>query len=390
MPEAVYLDYQSTTPCDERVVQAMLPYFTESFANAGSVTHSAGRDAAEVVEESRKSIATLIGAESRDLIFTASATEANNLAIKGLANHELNQRKKILVCVTDHASVLRPAEALEAKGFEVCKIKVKPDGGMDLEQLTQHLDTNTLLLSICQGNSEIGSLQDLKTLSGLCRKVGAYFHVDATQAILTEEVNVEDFGIDLLSMSGHKIYGPKGVGVLYRRRKQPRVRLCSELDGGEQEWGLRAGTLNIPGIVGFARACEIVMANRESERKQLKLRRDNLRDALLSELPEAWVNTGENGLVNNLSIGISGLDAQALLCDMPLVQCSKGSSCSLDISKPSHVLLNIGLDAKQADACLRFSVGRFTTETEIEFAIQEIIKAVKLNLNSYRMAEVVS
>ena len=371
--KSVYLDYQSTTPCDERVVEAMLPYFTDQFANSSSLTHAAGRANADIVEKARQTIAEFIGASSRDIIFTSSATEANNLALKGVAQHHGGERQKILVCKIDHPSVINPAKALKEAGFEVVFLNVDSSGQIEKDEFEALIDKNTLMLSVCHGNSEIGTLQDLNYLSNLCREYGAFFHVDATQAALTEILDVEQQKIDLLSMSAHKLYGPKGVGVLYRRRKQPRVRLQAQLNGGDQEWGLRAGTLNVPGIVGMAKACELIVESRDEERERLKALRDSLKEKLLALDSGMWINSGaESSLVHNLNVGFPGLDAQHLLCEIEQVQCSKGSSCSMDIAKPSHVLLGIGLNADQAEQCLRFSVGRMTTEADIDMAVEAI------------------
>lgn len=372
---AVYLDYQSTTPCDERVVQAMLPYFTSQFANPSSLTHAAGRDNAHAIEKARQTIADFIGAQPRDLIFTASATEANNLALKGVAHQNEGERNKILVCRIDHPSVLNPARELRETGYEVHFLPVDGKGKIIQTKLEELVDSKTLMLSVCHGNSEIGTLQDLTFLSSVCRKHGVLFHVDATQAAMTEKLDVETQQIDLLSLSAHKLYGPKGVGVLYRRRKQPRVRLQPLLSGGDQEWGIRAGTLNVPGIIGMAKACELIANSRDEERSRLKKLRDDFRSKLQQVDPSMWVNSGdEGGLVHNLNVGFPGLDAQALLCELEEIQCSKGSSCSLDISKPSHVLLGIGLNADQADQCLRFSVGRMTEMEDVDRAVSAIEK----------------
>jgi len=385
------MDYQSTTPCDPRVVKAMLPYFSEYFSNPSSLSHAAGRDMAAVVSHARANIASFINAEPRDLIFTASATEANNLALKGLIQVDKIPRRKVVVCGTDHPSVLKSAQSLNKQGYEVYFLKVDSMGQIDREDFEANLDEQTLLLSVCHGNSEIGSLQDLKYLSNHCRALGVFFHVDATQAALTEVLNVETQGIDLLSLSGHKLYGPKGIGVLYRRRKQPRVRMVSQLDGGDQEWGLRAGTLNVPAIVGMAKACELVQMNREQERVELKRLRDHLFARLEASIPGLWVNGGgEQALVNNLNIGIAGLDAQALLCEMKAVQCSLGSSCSVDLSKPSHVLLGLGLNAAAARSCLRLSVGRLTTEADIDFVSAKLVEGYLKCMTLSALQEVVS
>lgn len=372
---AVYLDYQSTTPCDERVVQAMLPYFSEHFANPGSLTHVAGRESADVVDQARQTIAEFIGAHSRDLIFTASATEANNLALKGVAKQAGEERNKLLVCQIDHPSVLNPARELKQSGFEVHFLRVDSSGRILEDEFERLVDEQTLLLSVCHGNSEIGTLQDLSYLGKMCRAKGVLFHVDASQSALTEKLNVEDLNIDLLSLSAHKLYGPKGVGVLYRRRKQPRVRLQPLLTGGDQEWGIRAGTLNVPGIVGLAKACELIGSQRTEECDRLKALRDEFKQGLQQLDSSMWVNSGgEHTLVHNLNVGFPGLDAQRLLCELEEIQCSKGSSCSLDISKPSHVLLGIGLSAEQADQCLRFSVGRMTQPEDVRQALAAIGK----------------
>jgi cysteine desulfurase len=373
--DAIYLDYQSTTPCDERVVQAMLPYFTNQFANPSSLTHAAGRKNAEVVDQARQIIADFIHAQPRDLIFTASATEANNLALKGVMGESQKDRDKLLVCQIDHPSVLNPARELRESGYQVHFLKVDPSGKILKRELEELIDENTKMLSICHGNSEIGSLQDLTYLAGLCREHGVLFHVDATQAALTERIDVEAQQIDLLSLSAHKLYGPKGVGLLYRRRKQPRVRLQALMRGGDQEWGLRAGTLNVPGIVGLAKACELITACRDEERARLEYLRNYLKQKLQQLDPDLWVNGGEEDrLPHNLNVGFPGLDAQRLLCEIEEIQCSKGSSCSLDIAKPSHVLLGIGLGAELADQCLRFSVGRMTLKEDLDRAVLAIEK----------------
>jgi len=375
----VYLDNQATTPCDPRVVQAMLPWFTERFGNPHSIEHELGREAADAVEAAREEVAVLIGAEPREVVFTSGATESNNLAIKGAARFAAragDPRRRIVTVATEHKCVLQSVADLADEGFEPVFLPVRPDGLLDPERLHAALAVPTLLVSVMAVNNEIGVVQDLATLAALARQAGALFHADAAQAAGKIALDVQALRLDLLSVSGHKIYGPKGVGALYVRRR-PRVRLAPLFSGGGQERGLRSGTLPAPLVVGLGEACRLACAEMASEAARI----GTLRDRLWQRLAEAIPGLGWNGsltarIPGNLNLTFPVGSATALMRACPDLCLSTGSACSAAAIEPSYVLTALGLEAAAAARTLRVGIGRFTTQDEIDVAAEALSAAV--------------
>jgi len=363
----IYLDNNATTPVDERVLDAMLPFFREHFGNASSSTHLYGWEAEAAVRQSRETLAAAIHAEPEEIIFTSGATEANNLAIKGVAESCLSKGRHIVTVATEHEAVLDPCNYLETLGFEITRLPVQPDGLIDLNGLEKAIRSDTLLVSIMAANNEIGVLQPLGAIGDICHRLGALFHTDAAQAIAKIPLDVNAMHIDLMSMTAHKIYGPKGIGALYVRRRNPRVQLAPQFHGGSQERGMRSGTLYVPQIVGFAKAVELGLAEQEREAERL----GNLRDRLwhlIQPCGDIYLNGHPTQrLPNNLNISVGGVDGQALLLGLqPHVAVSSGSACSSAKNSPSHVLRALGRSDDLAFASLRFGLGRFTTDEQIE------------------------
>jgi len=378
MKKPVYLDYQATTPCDPRVVEKMLPYFTEMFGNAHSVTHSFGWQAEEAVELAREQVADLIGADTKEVSFTSGATEANNLAIKGLAHFYGTKKNHIVTVATEHKCVLEAARRLEREGYEVTTLGVKPDGLLDLDLLETTITDRTLLVSVMGVNNEIGVIQPLAEIGALCRAKGAFFHSDGAQALGKIPIDVEAMNLDLLSLSGHKVYGPKGVGALYLRRKPRRVRLVAEMDGGGQERGVRSGTLPTPLIVGFGEACRLAKLEMAEEGKRLRLLRDKLYQGIAGRLDGVGLNGGaDKRIPGNLNLSFKWVEGDQLLRGLTDVAVSTGSACSAATLEPSYVLKALGLNSELAHASLRIGLGRFTSEEEVDFAIDAIVGAVQ-------------
>lgn len=375
----IYLDSLATTPVDPRVVEAMLPHFTEAFGNAASITHAHGWRASEAVEAARETIAALIGAEPREIIFASGATEAANLALKGFARaHATGKRRRIVTCTTEHHAVLDPLDALEREGWEVVRLPVAPDGTLDPADVQEALGDETLLVSIMHANNETGTIQDIAAIGALCEERGAVFHTDATQAVGKIPFDVRESHVHLANFSAHKLYGPKGVGALYVRRKGPRVRLRAEIEGGGHERGLRSGTLNVPGIVGFARALEIACAEREAEAARLAALRDRLRAGLFEHLDAIEENGAPNKrLPHALNVAIHYVDSAALLNELPELALSTGSACSSADPEPSHVLLAMGRSEEHARSSVRFGLHRFTREEEVNRALELVVGAVR-------------
>lgn len=372
----IYLDYQSTTPVDPRVLQAMLPFFAEKFGNPGSISHSFGHEASLAVENAREQVAHLIGAEGREIVFTSGATESNNLALKGAARFAAETRRHIVTLATEHKCVIESAKALEAEGFRVTFLPVEPSGLVDLDRLEAALDDDTFLVSVMAAHNEIGTLQPLAAIGALCRERGIYFHTDAAQAVGKIPLDVEALGIDLMSISGHKIYGPKGIGALYVRRR-PRVRLEPLLSGGGQERGFRSGTLPAPLCVGFGEASAVSGAEMAGEAERLLALRKHLEDGLKALLPDIRINGDRTRrLPGNLNIAFPGIDAEALMAALPELALSSGSACTSAEVEPSYVLRAIGLDEALARASLRIGLGRFTEAREVDYAAQAIADAV--------------
>lgn len=373
----VYLDYNSTTPCDPRVVEAMLPYFTAKFGNAASRSHARGWEAEEAVELAREQIAALIGAEPKEIVFTSGATEADNLAIKGVFEAYAAKGGHLITVRTEHKAVLDSCHHLERLGGEVTWLDVDDQGLIDLNELEAAIRPTTILIAVMFANNEIGVIQPIREISAIARRHGVLFFSDATQAVGKVPVDVNADGIDLMAFSAHKLYGPKGIGVLYVRRRGPRVRLIAQLDGGGHERGMRSGTLNVPAIVGFGKACVLCGQEMEADRLHVVPLRDRLEQALLT-LEGARVNgSREHRLPQVTNISFSGVDGDALLAGLGKnVALSSGSACTSASMEPSYVLKALGLEDRLAHASLRLGLGRFTTDEEVDYAIGEIRKTV--------------
>ncbi len=379
----VYLDNQATTPCDPRVVAAMLPFFTERFGNPHSVEHAMGRDAEAAAEAARAEVAALLGAEPREVVFTSGATEANNLGIKGAARHAVamgNPRRRIVTVATEHKCVLESVADLASEGFEPVFLPVQPDGLLDPAALESALAVPTLLVSVMAVNNETGVIQDLAALAALAHAAGALFHTDAAQAGGKIPLDVTGLRLDLVSLSAHKLYGPKGVGALYVRRR-PRVRLAPLLSGGGQERGLRSGTLPAPLVVGFGEACRIGRAEMAEEVGRIGALRERLAAALLRDIPGLRVNGArEARIAGNLNLTFPGRAATALMAACPDLCVSTGSACSSAEIEPSYVLRAMGLSAEEAGRSLRLGIGRFTSPADVDFAATALAAAHKAEL----------
>ena len=374
----IYLDYNATTPVDPRVVEAMMPYFTESFGNAASRNHSFGWQVEEVVENARETIANAIGAGGKEIIFTSGATESNNLAILGVAEFYQKKGKHIITSPIEHKAVIDPCLALEQKGYEITFLDLDKDGGINLNQLEESIREDTILVSLMGGNNEIGTLNPLKEIGEITRSKGVLFHTDATQVVGKIPVDVEEMNIDLLSMTAHKMYGPKGIGGLYVRRKKPRVRLSPIMFGGGHERGMRSGTLNVTGIVGFAKAIELSIEEMSSEAERLVNLRQRLFDRLSSELDYIFLNGHPTQrLPNNLNLSFGYVEGESLMMGVSELAVSSGSACTSASLEPSYVLRALGVGDDLAHSSIRFGMGRFTTADEIDFTAEKIIIAVK-------------
>ncbi|MGH9510009.1 MAG: IscS subfamily cysteine desulfurase [Terriglobales bacterium] len=374
----IYMDNHATTPMDPRVLEAMLPYFCEKFGNAASRNHPFGWAAEEAVEEARERIAKLIGATAKEIIFTSGATESNNLAIKGAAEMYREKGNHIITCVTEHKAVLDTCKRLEKNGYRVTYLPVQADGRIDLEDLKRAIDDKTILVTIMTANNEIGVLQPVEEIGKICKERGVLFHSDAVQAVGKVPVDVNKMNASLLSLTAHKLYGPKGVGALYVRRKNPRVQLAAIIDGGGHERGMRSGTLNVPGIVGFGKACELAMQEMPEETKRLAALRDRLRDRLSKELDEVFVNgSQEHRLPGNLNMSFAYVEGESLLMGISDVAVSSGSACTSATLEPSYVLKALGTGDDLAHSSIRFGIGRFTTEAEIDYVADRMADVVK-------------
>ena len=373
----IYLDNNATTPCDPRVVEEMIPYFTEKFGNAASRSHSFGWVAEEAVDYAREQVAKLVNATSKEIIFTSGATEADNLAIKGVFEMYASKGNHIITCTTEHKAVLDTCKHVEKMGGEVTYLQVQPDGLIDLQELENAITDKTILIAIMYGNNEIGVVQPIREISTIAKKHGVLFFTDATQAVGKIPVDVMADGIDLMAFSAHKMYGPKGVGALYVRRKNPRVKVTAQMDGGGHERGMRSGTMNVPGIVGFGKACEICMNEMEAEAKRLSVMRDRLEAGLL-ELEEAYVNgSAEHRLPHVANISFKYVEGEGLMMGFNKdIALSSGSACTSASLEPSYVLKALGLGDDLAHSSLRFGLGRFTTDEQIDFTIKAISDTV--------------
>ncbi len=373
----IYLDHNATTPCDPRVVDAMLPYFTNAFGNAASRNHSFGWQAEEAVDYAREQVAKLVGADPKEIIFTSGATEADNLAIKGVYEMYASKGNHIITCNIEHKAVLDTCKHIEKEGGEVTYLKVKDNGLVDLAELEAAIKPTTILIAIMYANNEIGTVNPMKEISAIARKHGVLVFSDATQAVGKIPVDVNKDGIDLMAFTGHKMYGPKGVGALYVRRKNPRVKVTAQMDGGGHERGMRSGTLNVPGIVGFGKACEICMNEMEEEGKRLRVLRDKLETSLL-KLEEAYLNGDkEHRLPHVSNISFKYVEGEGLMMGFNKnIALSSGSACTSASLEPSYVLKALGLGDDLAHSSLRFGLGRFTTEEQIDFTIEQVSNTV--------------
>ncbi|WP_131537351.1 IscS subfamily cysteine desulfurase [Pedobacter nototheniae] len=376
MKQPIYLDNNATTPLDPRVLEAMLPYFTEKFGNAASRNHAFGWVAEEGVDYAREQVAKLIGCTEKEIIFTSGATEADNLAIKGVFEMYKEKGNHIITAVTEHKAVLDTCKHLEKNGARVTYLGVKEDGLIDLAELEAAMTPETILVSIMYGNNEIGVIQPIKEISDIAHKHGALFMTDATQAVGKIPVNVNTDGIDLMAFSAHKMYGPKGVGVLYVRRKNPRVKVTAQMDGGGHERGMRSGTLNVPGIVGLGKACELCRLEMESESARLSALRDRL-ESTLNKMEESYVNGNtQHRLPHVANISFKYVEGEGLMMAMSDLAVSSGSACTSASLEPSYVLKSLGLSDDLAHSSIRYGLGRFTTDEDIDHAIEITQKAV--------------
>lgn len=373
----IYLDNNATTPMDPRVLEAMLPYFVEKFGNAASRNHSFGWVAEEAVDYAREQVAKLINADPKEIIFTSGATEGDNLALKGVFEMYASKGNHIITCTTEHKAVLDTCKHLEKQGAQITYLPVQADGLLDLNELEKAITPQTILIAIMYGNNEIGVIQPVKEISAIARKHGVLFFTDGTQAVGKVSVDVLADGIDLMAFSAHKMYGPKGVGALYVRRKNPRVKVTAQMDGGGHERGMRSGTLNVPGIVGFGKACEICHQEMAAEAKRLSTLRDKLEKALL-QMEESYLNGNkENRLPHTANISFKYVEGEGLMMGFNKnIALSSGSACTSASLEPSYVLKALGLGDDLAHSSLRFGLGRFTTEAQVDFTIKAITETV--------------
>ncbi|HLN04397.1 MAG TPA: IscS subfamily cysteine desulfurase [Bryobacteraceae bacterium] len=378
MKTPIYFDNHATTPTDPRVVDAMLPYFTTKFGNAASRNHSFGWEAEKAVDDARKKIADLIGSTSKEIVFTSGATESDNLAIKGVAEMYAEKGNHIIAAATEHKAVLDTCKKLEKHGYRVTYLPLKADGLVDLDMLRESITDKTILITIMYANNEIGVIQPVAEIGKLAHERGVLFHTDGVQAVGKVPVNVIKDNIDLMSMSAHKIYGPKGVGALYVRRKSPRVQITAQMDGGGHERGMRSGTLNVPGIVGMGEACAICHREMAEESKRLGYLRDKLKNKLETELDEVFVNgTMEHRLPHNLNISFAYVEGESLLMGINDIAVSSGSACTSATLEPSYVLKALGVGDDLAHTSIRFGLGRFNTEEEVDYVAARVIEVVR-------------
>jgi cysteine desulfurase len=373
----IYLDHNATTPCDPRVVEAMIPYFTQSFGNAASRNHPFGWQAEEAVDYAREQVADLIGADPKEVIFTSGATEADNLAIKGVFEMYAQKGNHIITCNIEHKAVLDTCKHVEKEGGEVTYLTVNDQGLVTPEQVEAAIKPNTILIALMYANNEVGTVMPIREIGAIARKHGVLLFTDATQAVGKIPVNVNNDNIDLLAMTAHKMYGPKGVGALYVRRKNPRVKVTAQMDGGGHERGMRSGTLNVPGIVGFGKACELCKNEMAQDAERLSKLRDKLETALL-KLEEAYVNGDKNHRLPHVSnISFKHVEGEGLMMAFNKnIALSSGSACTSASLEPSYVLKALGLGDDLAHSSLRFGLGRYTTEEQIDYTIEEVSKAV--------------
>jgi cysteine desulfurase len=374
----IYMDNHATTPVDPRVFEAMRPYLTNVFGNSASRNHSFGWEAEEATEKARKQVASLIGATAKEIVFTSGATESDNLALKGVAEMYAEKGNHIITAATEHKAFLDTCKRLEKHGTRVTYLPVQQNGLVDLDQLQAAITDKTVLISIMHANNEIGVLQPIREIGRIARERGVLLHTDGTQAAGKVPVNVIDDNIDLMSISAHKMYGPKGVGALYVRRRNPRVQLTAQMDGGGHERGMRSGTLNVPGIVGLGEACALAQAEMPAESKRMAFLRDKLKDRLMNSLDEVYINgTLEHRLPNNLNISFAYVEGESLLMGINEIAVSSGSACTSATLEPSYVLKALGAGDDLAHSSIRFGLGRFNTEEEVDYVAGKVIEVVK-------------
>jgi cysteine desulfurase len=374
----IYMDNHATTPVDPRVFEAMRPYLTNVFGNSASRNHSFGWEAEEATEKARKQVASLIGATAKEIVFTSGATESDNLALKGVAEMYAEKGNHIITAATEHKAILDTCKRLEKHGTRVTYLPVQQNGLVDLDQLKAAITDKTVLISIMHANNEIGVLQPIREIGRIARERGVLLHTDGTQAAGKVPVNVIDDNIDLMSISAHKMYGPKGVGALYVRRRNPRVQLTAQMDGGGHERGMRSGTLNVPGIVGLGEACALAQAEMPAESKRMAFLRDKLKDRLMNSLDEVYINgTLEHRLPNNLNISFAYVEGESLLMGINEIAVSSGSACTSATLEPSYVLKALGAGDDLAHSSIRFGLGRFNTEEEVDYVAGKVIEVVK-------------
>jgi len=376
--QPIYLDYQATTPMDPRVLEAMMPYFTYKFGNAHSRSHSYGWEAEEGVEKARAQIAKLIGADEKEVIYTSGATESNNLAIKGVADFYKDKGNHIITCVTEHKAILDSCKHLEKEGCRVTFLPVSDKGFVSLDDIRNAITEKTILISIMTANNEVGVVQNIKEIGKIARERGVLFHTDAVQAVGKIPFNVNEMNVDMASLSAHKMYGPKGVGALYVRRRNPRVLLTPIIDGGGHERGMRSGTLNVPGIAGFGKAAQIAREDLDKEIAEMFRMRERLRATLERELDEVYINGDlEKRLPGNLNMSFAYVEGESLLMGIHDIAVSSGSACTSASLEPSYVLKALGVGEDLAHTSIRFGIGRFNTDEEVDYVANRVIETVR-------------
>ena len=374
----IYLDNQATTPLDPEVFSAMSPWFTEKFGNASSRNHTYGWEAEEAVEIARESVAAIIGSLPKEIIFTSGATEANNIALQGAAKNYQNQGRHIITLKTEHKAVIDVCQHLSKDGFDITYLPVDKDGMLNVNKFEDAIRDDTIFASVMHVNNEIGVIQPIKELGAICKNKNVLFHVDAAQSVGKIPLNIDDMGIDLLSISAHKFYGPKGVGALYIRRKDPRVQLQPVMFGGGHERGVRSGTLPVPNIVGMGRACDLAADVMNEENLKITTLRDALLQGIRDENPKTLVNGSmEKRVAGNLNMSFPGVNNEAIIAAIPEIAISSGSACTTSTMEPSHVLLALGISKEEAYSSLRFGIGRFNTEEDIHIAVKSINGCMK-------------
>lgn len=374
----IYMDYHATTPMDPRVLEVMTPYFLSQFGNAASRTHQFGWEAEGAVEDARETIANFLGAESgKEIVFTSGATEGDNLAIKGVAEYYRKKGNHIVTTVIEHKAVLDSCKRLEKQGFDVTYVPVGTDGRVDPEAIRAAITDKTILVSVMLANNEVGTIQPIREIGEITREKGVLFHCDAVQGVGKTPFNVQEMNVDIACITAHKIYGPKGIGAVYIRRKKPRVRLTAQMDGGGHERGNRSGTLNVAGIVGFAKACELMMQDGPEENERIRRLRDHLHEKITSEIEEVELNGHpEHRLCGNLNLSFSFVEGEGLMMAIKDVAVSSGSACTSASLEPSYVLRAMGLDEELAHSSIRFGLGRFTTEEEVDYVADLVVRKV--------------